>query len=118
MILFVGDCPSPKMRKGAPAFSGADCQVRLESWISALSGSKFSAVVNSSTVREQRIIANLCRNNPFKVVALGQAASARLAALNIAHCVLPHPSGRNRLLNNADYVNMKLKQAKQYLETV
>jgi uracil-DNA glycosylase len=115
MVLFVGDEPSAKMKKGARAFDGAACQSRLEDWISKLEPG-FHALINSGTERELRIIRGLCRNNPFKVIALGQAASSRLAKLNISHFTLPHPSGRNRLLNNKEYVSMKLSEAKLYLK--
>lgn len=52
----------------------------------------------------------------IKVIALGQKAATYLMKVGVEeYFVLPHPSGRNRLLNNKKYVNEKLGACRKYI---
>lgn len=52
----------------------------------------------------------------IKVIALGEAAKKYLIKANINEFfVLPHPSGRNRLLNDKKFVKKTLEQCKDYI---
>ncbi len=48
------------------------------------------------------------------VVALGNTAAKALDYLKIPHLKMPHPSGRNRLLNDPKYVEGKIKELEAY----
>lgn len=59
-----------------------------------------------------------CRDSsptPIKVIALGGFASQVLHKLGVEHFKLPHPSGRNRLLNDRNYEAEQLKLCREYL---
>jgi hypothetical protein len=47
--------------------------------------------------------------NADKVVALGKTAAKALTLLGVTFYEMPHPSPRNRLLNNSKYVEQKVK---------
>jgi hypothetical protein len=51
-----------------------------------------------------------------KVLALGNFVSSVLNKIEVNHFKLPHPSPRNRLLNDKDYERSMLFACKQYLE--
>lgn len=52
----------------------------------------------------------------IRVVALGQKAATYLTKTGIKeHFILPHPSGKNRLLNNQEFVKMKLIACQNYI---
>jgi hypothetical protein len=50
-----------------------------------------------------------------KVIALGGFPSAVLARINITHFRLPHPSPRNRALNDKVELNRVLDECKRYI---
>ena len=54
--------------------------------------------------------------SPDKIVAVGKTAVKALTLLGLTHFELPHPSGCNRLLNNPDYIDEKIKKLQSYLE--
>jgi hypothetical protein len=51
-----------------------------------------------------------------QVVALGNTAADALDRLGIVYFKLPHPSPRNRKLNDKTYINALLRNCKDYLE--
>lgn len=51
-----------------------------------------------------------------KVVALGRTASEALGLIGVAHFRLPHPSPRNRQLNDKLSLRVSLLECKCYLE--
>ena len=51
-----------------------------------------------------------------KVLALGSVVSNNLYHLDVDHYRLPHPSGRNRSLNNKEFVHEQLELCKNYLK--
>ena len=50
-----------------------------------------------------------------KVIALGKTAAKALTLLKIEHHEMPHPSGRNRKLNDGNYVEQKINGLRDYL---
>ncbi len=112
MILFVGDSPSPKMKPDAPAFAGAVCEPRLEAWISIVAKEHEYYIVNKTNPAFLAIL-YLAKTTGAKIVALGNNASKALG--DTYHFKLPHPSGRNRQLNNKQFVAKKLKECKKWL---
>jgi uracil-DNA glycosylase len=57
-------------------------------------------------------IANL---KPYRVIALGKTAEKALTLLRLQYYAMPHPSGRNRLLNDPKHVEEKIKGMRAYL---
>lgn len=56
------------------------------------------------------------KSKQIKVVALGQKAANYLLKCGIAdYFLLPHPSGRNRLLNDKEFLKIKLEACKNYV---
>lgn len=53
--------------------------------------------------------------NYDKVIALGNTASDALKQIGVQHFKLPHPSPRNRRLNDNDFINEKLEACKYYM---
>lgn len=116
MILFVGDRPS-KRTHPTIAFKGAASEQRLKAWISFLShADEFVKVINR-TDHQFELILVLAQQRNVSVVALGNEASKALKSLSVSHYKLPHPSGRNRKINDESYVNQKLSECKQWLNT-
>lgn len=51
-----------------------------------------------------------------RVVALGSTASDALRRIGVDHFRLPHPSPRNRKLNDPSYVEELLNECRKFLE--
>lgn len=112
-VVFIGDKPSPRMKKGAEPFQGSKCEKRLNAWIQFLCKDRQYRIYNR--VDEAFPIWSLWHHDDGdKIVALGNAASKALKW--IPHFKLPHPSGLNRQLNNKSFVLAKLLECKKWLE--
>jgi len=57
-----------------------------------------------------RLMEHLSRGEP--IVALGNKVSKILTANNIEHIPMPHPSPRNRQLNDGNFIKNKIKYLK------
>lgn len=113
-VLFVGMNPArkPKTKSGAIR--------RLEKWAS-LFGAEPHSFVNCAHDPESlsvdwELLAGCCEHHE-KIVALGRFASGCLRKLGINHFEMPHPSGRNRLLNDPEFEKRKLAECRAYLES-
>lgn len=54
--------------------------------------------------------------NQIRVIALGQKAASYLMKAGVKqHFLLPHPSGKNRLLNDKEFVKLKLAACRNYI---
>lgn len=109
MILFVGDKPSPKMKPGAKPFQGAACEKRLMKWIKTLTREEY-AICNTT---DEHFIRWIQWMEP--VIALGNNASKKLTDGKVPHFKLPHPSGRNRQLNDKEFIELRLSECKEWL---
>lgn len=125
MIIFVGDKPSRRMAQGAKPFEGAKCEARLLYWIcQLLTGhaveDKDYRIINACDYIEGFKVINdnpkimEIHNRDYCYIALGNNASKALK--NIPHYKLPHPSLRNRQLNNKKFIAKKLKECKDYIK--
>jgi hypothetical protein len=113
MVLFVGDKPSPRMKPGVKPFADAACERRLGFWKAALLGcNEPSMTIN----RSQRHFKAIAYYHLGPVVALGNEASRALDQLGVSHFKLPHPSGRNRQINDKAFISKKLEECKRYIE--
>ncbi len=121
MIIFVGDKPSPKMKPGAKPFEGAACENRLHGWIQFVLKPKDKSVatitcmlINQCDIKKISIYSwRDCDLD--KVVALGNNASSLLTMLKVPHFKLPHPSGRNRQINDKAFIYNKLQECRAWL---
>lgn len=50
-----------------------------------------------------------------RVIALGNVASSSLHKIGIEHFKMPHPSGRNRLLNDREYELAMIERCREYI---
>lgn len=133
MIVFVGDKPSPRMTPAARPFEGARCMSRLLDWIARVSSgeelesSSIRAIVefNPDFIHDNPIFKIINQSaytslelflfpNDTMFIALGDNASKALKG--IEHFKLPHPSGRNRQINNKSFIDKKLKECQKYIE--
>ena len=114
MIIFVGDEPSRLNKSPHVAFIGSKSEPRLQEWINRLSPTEQVYVSNSHTDELLlRIMYWSMRGG--KVIALGNKASKRLSECNVSHFKLPHPSPRNRKLNDPNFIDSELKKCQTYL---
>jgi hypothetical protein len=113
MIFFVGDKPS-KRTDPNQAFRGAACEARLMEWIKALlpEGERFK-LFNSSE-EGAGIWCLWASEDGYPIIALGNNASNYLKSLE--HFKLPHPSGRNRQINDKEFIKAKLNECREYIE--
>lgn len=127
-ILFVGSNPSTSSTEDAAFHSSTMSSKRLMTWLNNIDGIFiYINVLNSPTennrpLKKSEITLNIdrLRNDilaikPNKVVALGKTAGVALDMLKIEHYKMPHPSGRNRELNNEEYVKEKVKGLESYV---
>ena len=108
-VVFVGDEPSPTNVDPSIAFVGAKSFNTLVEWIKFLEPDYYLCL-NSNTEGCLDAIGKLY-NNGFIVIALGKKAEERC----LCHFVLPHPSGRNRKLNDKEYVNKCLSNIRKFI---
>lgn len=119
MILVVGMNPSTikKIRKTTTS-------VRLQSWMDSIGRSTYDFTNVSDTpgvfaFSSDDITRLISKVSKYKVIlALGNSVSDILSRQNIEHFKLPHPSGRNRLLNNPDYLTKILHECEKYCTEV
>jgi len=127
-ILFVGSNPSNSSLTDA-AFHGSTRSSKiLTGWCSYINNATFIHVnvLNKKTHKNRSLtkreildsISSLKENidgiRPDKIVALGKTASVALTLLHVDFFEMPHPSGRNRLLNNKDYISKKISELCRY----
>lgn len=62
--------------------------------------------------------ARISAAEPAKLVALGGSAAKALTLLRLNFYTMPHPSGRNRQLNDKQFIDEKIKGLKIYLESL
>jgi hypothetical protein len=94
---------------------------RLNKWVDLL-GVKYYSFMNCTDIRGEVKLKDvdfnyvqssvLCYN---KVIALGGFSSAVLDRINITHFRLPHPSPRNRVLNDKVELIRILDECKRYI---
>lgn len=95
---------------------------RLNQWVSELGIEHYGFVNAVSHVGECKIknadfdLIKACASQHDKVIALGSFASACLGRINISHYKLPHPSPRNRLMNDKVFVKKTLNECKEYVQ--
>jgi uracil-DNA glycosylase len=129
VIVFVGSNPSNAAKDLVPFTPNTVSGRVLRSWIDAAGITDWDQynVVNSTTPGNRCLsfkeimtaVPELERSlkNMEKVVALGKTAVRALKLAKIPHLAMPHPSGLNRKLNDAKYVEQCIQQLKEYYES-
>lgn len=69
-------------------------------------------IINSA---ECSYMANMFNHCGAPIIALGNNASKALE--NIAHFKLPHPSGRNRQINDKAFIDQRLADCIKYIQS-
>jgi len=127
-ILFVGSNPSSSSPEEVVFHSSTMSSKRLMTWLKNIQGVFiYINVLNSPTennrpIKNSEIILNIERLKsdidgikPNKIVALGKTAGTALEIIEVEHYKMPHPSGRNRELNDEEYVKEMVKGLENYI---
>lgn len=118
-ILVIGMNPSKKGRVGNKENASVS---KLNKWMTNV-GVHFFSFSNVHESTEHLPLSKvdykrLCTitSGYDKILALGGYASSALNKIEVSHFKLPHPSPRNRLLNDKSYESNILKQCRKYLK--
>lgn len=125
-LLFVGQNPSPRNKDARVAFAGTKSGDRLNNWLFALTHdfvvdkiemvNVTNDVKRTTPTKEELDKLHALALKYTKVVALGnEAEKALLQCTKKQFFKLPHPSGRNRKLNDQDWVFGQLRACREYL---
>jgi hypothetical protein len=122
LVYFVADQPSNKNLSPSVPMVGTDSYRRLLVWCGAMdidvtrvrfynqADDPFNNPLTRMTINKAVELGQI------KVIALGQKAADYLAKVGVdEYFVLPHPSSRNRLLNDVLYVKEKLGACRSYI---
>jgi len=118
MVVFVGDKPSRLNDDPEIAFIGTPSYRNLLEWIVKMKIGSFT-MVNSYTHEDSVKICrlwNVRKERKFVFVSLGVNAGKRLERMRIKHFKLPHPSPRNRMLNDKANIDFQLEKCYLYLK--
>ena len=115
-VLVVGMNPSTR----SPKKSHATFR-KLNGWMSECGVAYYSfcntfddiSSAEKSKVDFNRLIELSCDYS--KIIALGNFVSDALNTISVSHFKLPHPSPRNRLLNDREFEKFVVGQCKTYL---
>jgi len=130
-ILFIGSNPSQRSKSIVPFWSDTKSNKVLKQWCDQLFYGSMESLhywnvahyptpgnrplktceIHDALPKLREKIDEIC---PDKIVTLGKTAEKALQLLKIEHCAMPHPSGRNRLLNDPKYVEAKIEGLKTY----
>lgn len=124
-VWLVGQNPSPHNKDPLVPFVGTRSYQILFSWLKYLGINKHGIMnvcnaVSSTGVPvltpEDYMNLKIKLSDATHVIALGNVAAEALDEVGIEHFKLPHPSGRNRQLNNKEFVKERLKLCREFLK--
>ena len=126
-ILFVGSNPSNASTVDIAFHASTKSSKILTEWCKDIEGAKMHVNVcdvkteGNKPLTQAQIDENLLLlkfkvtvANADRVVALGKAAAKALTLLGVEQYEMPHPSGRNRKLNDKAWVAEKVKALQNY----
>jgi uracil-DNA glycosylase len=127
-VLVVGQNPSRHNLDPKVAFEGTKSFNVIEDWMQEMSVSDNSYMLVNAFIKVNqkynkdefdiavaRLHSYMKIIKPEKVIALGKMAAKALKKAGIDHFELPHPSGRNRKLNDMEWLQEQLLQAREYI---
>jgi uracil-DNA glycosylase len=112
-ILFVGDAPSRKNTDMNVAFVGTKSGKTLLEWIDVLEVKNYKAINRVDKKFVTEVVNNMKEEG--HIVALGKRAENDLKNLGVEFFTLPHPSPKNRKLNDKEEINKLLNELKPKL---
>lgn len=129
IVLFIGSNPSCKSLTGSAFDEKTRSGKTLHEWMHKANIDTYlldnifhhatpgNRALTAEEKRSSRLyIARLCKNSVVThVVALGKEATKELSAMNIEFLDMPHPSGLNRKLNDAVYVEEQMQRLRDYV---
>lgn len=121
-VLFIGSNPSVASGDNSAFNRNTKSFKILQSWVQTINGTFYYLnVSNNKTINNRPLKLSEIQGalnelessieliKPDKVIALGKTAAKALTLLRYNFYEMPHPSGRNRLLNDKVYVQEKIK---------
>lgn len=117
-LIFVGDKPSSKNVSPSVPFVGTQSYKVLLDWIFRMNIDITNVMlVNKDQIPMWFLAADdETRLHRHTYVALGNEAEKVLKDQKLTYFKLPHPSGRNRLLNDKSFIDSELKKCYDYLK--
>lgn len=112
-VLFVGDKPSRLNTDPKVAFVGTPSHRNLCKWVEEMQIREFKAI-NSEELDCPLLVKYYVAG--FAIVALGNKASQVLTKMGLDHFKLPHPSPKNRKLNDQEFIASELQKCYYYLK--
>lgn len=130
-VIFVGSNPAEASPDPSIPFAGTRSGKTLQEWMQAI-GVDAATMVNVSAAKTEknrklrvseyeleRLRSELHWGIDYyshaTVIALGETAADALRRLDVSFFKLPHPSGRNRKLNDKEYVSRVLEECRQFV---
>lgn len=127
-VLIVGCNPSQKSPDNTPFHSSTRSRKVIDGWFSEIDADVCFMNIYNGKTHENRppslksiknpsgdVILQLMSFKNHKIVTVGKVAESVLNQLGLSFLAMPHPSGRNRLLNDPKYVEGKIKTLRDYL---
>lgn len=116
-ILLVGDKPSFKNLDPRIAFVGTPSYKTLQRWLTVIVPEKADIVAINRVDPGFTTHLISCSLEGRKIIACGEEAANALRNFGVVNFFkLPHPSGRNRNLNNKKFVAEILQKCKAWIE--
>lgn len=116
-ILLVGDKPSKKNLDPRIAFVGTPSYKTLQKWLQVMVPEKADIVAINRVDPGFTTHLISCSLEGRKIIACGEEAAKALVNYGVVNFFrLPHPSGRNRKLNDKKYVEAILLKCKAWIE--
>ena len=127
-VLFVGDKPSRLNTDPNMAFKGAACEKRLQGWIDQVTlkagleewrtepycREKYEVINRVDKDATYIVVTYMLQDWP--IIALGNNAAKFLASICMTpYYKLPHPSGRNRQINDRAFIMSRLRACQSYI---
>ena len=115
-ILIVGQNPSAQKPRKNSTFD------RLQRWCDEMNVDDFDfincidSVGDYTKLKINKDNIQTSTRNRDKIIALGNFSSDTLSKLGIDHFKMPHPSPRNRKLNDKEFEKKMINECKNYLQ--
>ena len=113
-IVFVGDKPSSKNIDPSIPFVGTQSYRILLDWIWQMD----IDISDVTICNKDTLFKNYHRPIGVSFIALGNEAAKELKRQCHSYFKLPHPSPRNRKLNDKKYIALELEKCKNYINGI
>lgn len=113
--LFVGDTPSPKSKRPWDAFEPATKSGKtIREWAPLMGVDLFICINRTDSLFQFTV--ESAQIMKFPIISFGEKAHKALSKLKVPHFEMPHPSGRNRKINDKKFLTERLQECKMYVE--